>query len=94
MMHKVNCLVCGKKGRIKVFRGKKVRNENWCYFGKIMMNYTKHDKYFYELLSDKKGNKKNGDSGFKTKKINNPDYVPGTRPVYIEYWECRKCCGH
>ncbi len=95
MMHKVTCAVCDKTGRIETLKGKKVRNDKWCYFGKIMMNHNKHDKYFYEVLTSKDGKlKKSKSLGFETKRINNPDYMPGTRPVYIEYWECRKCCRH
>ena len=95
MIHKIRCLVCGKKDRIEVFKGKKVRNKNWCYFGKIMINSNKHSKYYYEVLTNKDGKlKKSKSLGFETKKVKNPDCVPGTRPVCIEYWECRKCCGH
>lgn len=92
MMHKVTCAICGKEDRIEVFKGKKVKNKSWDYFGKILLNSDKYDKYYYRILTDEKGKfLKDNDGWFKTEKHKNPKYIPGTKPKRAEYWECKDC---
>lgn len=91
-MHKVTCSICGRKDDIEVFRGKKIKNRNWVYFGKVMINSDKHDKYYYKVLTNAKGKfLYNKDGWFKTKKVENPNYVKTTIPKYVESWECKSC---
>lgn len=90
---KVQCLVCGKKGVVKIDKktGKILSNDFW-YFGKINIMSMKTSKYFYEVLFDKNDKILRDKSGFtKEKKILNKDYNPKAKPKYIEYWECKKC---
>lgn len=92
MMHSVMCAMCGKKDRIEVFKGKKVKNRNWEYFGKWMTNSNIHDRHYYKVLTDAKGRFIiDKDGWFKTRKVENPGYVPRTKPEYAEHWECKAC---
>jgi DNA-directed RNA polymerase subunit RPC12/RpoP len=90
---KAQCLVCGKKGVVKIRKSdRKILGHTFEYFGKFDLNSIKRSKYLYEVLFDK-NNKMllNKDGSMKVKKIKNEEYVTGTKPKYINYWECETC---
>ncbi len=89
----VECLICGKKGKVKIdSKTRKILTHNFEYFGKINANSLKMSKDFYEVLFDKNGKMLKDKKGYmKTKEVKNPDYDPKAKKELIEYWECKKC---
>jgi hypothetical protein len=76
MLHKVTCAACGKSERLEIDQ-KRHYPKTWRYFGKININASKTDKYFYEWPN--------------WKRVTNPNYNTNVKRVVVEYWEHAKC---
>ncbi|MFH7836319.1 MAG: hypothetical protein QXL51_06960 [Candidatus Aenigmatarchaeota archaeon] len=93
MTKHVRCLICGKKGTVKIQeKDGKILSKNFYYFGTININYFKTEKYFYEVLFDKNNKPlKDKNNMIKTKKVINPNYDSTAKKKEIDYWECSNC---
>ena len=84
MKHKVSCAVCGKKGIVEIdSKTRKILSKDWCYYGKMDVNFSKTDRYFYKVIRWK--------PDFVTEKVSNLNYDPKANPEMVEGWECKKC---
>lgn len=88
----VQCMLCGRKGTVEIYKNKKPISNDFIYLGNPNVNIFETDKYFYELVKDKNGKPVKTKNGkIKFKKIRNKSYDKKANPIYFEEWICKEC---
>ena len=84
--HKVTCDTCEKTEVIEIGDNGEIPRE-WCYWGKLDVNFEKTTKYYYRSVDSKHFDI---DDCYR---VRNSKYDPQAKRKYVEEWECHECCG-
>ena len=86
MMHRTQCMDCGKIERIEVQKGQPIKS-GWAYYGKVDINFCKTNRYFYKPKDQAK-------SFSDCERVPNPCYDPTVKPKRAELWSCPQCMAN